>query len=125
MVYQFDASLFGQDPGEAQSVNDASVEWAGRVRGLLGYTFAINETWQHRLDGSLFARFVTAERGEYRPVAIDQDVFTGYKHDHLAGWELGDTLIGQPFVDTQWWARIAVLSNEDMRTLERVSAMIG
>jgi hypothetical protein len=51
---------------------------------------------------------------------VDQDVFTRYKAQHRAGWELAETAAYRPWLDTVFRGRVGVVSNENFYTLDHV-----
>jgi hypothetical protein len=48
---------------------------------------------------------------------IDRDVFTGYKHDHRQGASLSDSLAWRPWLDTLWYVKGSLHTNEDFNIL--------
>jgi hypothetical protein len=56
---------------------------------------------------------MSLDRIAYRAGRVDQDIFTTYKSDHRLGLILSDTLACRPWLDTKWWVRPSLLSNED------------
>ena len=56
---------------------------------------------------------LSLDQPAYGPGRVDQDVFTQYKADHPTGMRLWDTFVFTPWLDTRWWFRPALVTNED------------
>ncbi len=86
----------------------------------------LSEKLEHSRSLAIFVRYLTLKNSKGFNVAeIDQDVFTNFKAQHLAGWRYSETLTYKPWLDVQYWIKASVNSNENFITLDRVSAEIG
>lgn len=61
----------------------------------------------------------------YRDGRVDQDVYTPYRAHHRSGSELADTLVYEPWLDTQLRAAAKVTSNPDFNLLRPDHYRIG
>ena len=101
-------------------VPDQGAEFAGSVKGLLGTRLTLSPKTALIPTYSLFARYLSVDRGDlgrnrkYFPLQVDQDVFTSYKFEHRAGSNLALELQHRPWLDTLWYVRGSVASNEDL-----------
>jgi hypothetical protein len=89
---------------------------SAKERALLAST-STQPSIKHALD------YIQAQNPDFLPKvvatsnqkaqAIDQDIYTPYKADHLAGFSPALTLEHRPWLDTVWSVKIAEQTNED------------
>jgi hypothetical protein len=105
-----------------------SPEWCLTLRGSASRRFPLGLNAYHLPSAALFGRLLSLHDGsEYDPDRLDPDVFTEYKDDHKAGLVLSETAGYRPWLDTEWWGRVALTSNQDLNPADpdQVSAWIG
>jgi hypothetical protein len=58
---------------------------------------------------------------------VDQDVFTPYKRDHRYGLGMSESIGYRPWLDTEWWVRGSLTTNEDFNPVDpdHVTGRIG
>mgnify|MGYP006277462787 FL=1 len=114
---QVQAEAYLQNPQakDCDYLGSESPEWSvtGEVTGSARRK--ISPTTWHRPSLSLFGRVLSMDGSEaYAGDQVDQDVYTPYKADHLAGLTVSEALIHQPWLDTIWSAQARVRSNEHL-----------
>jgi hypothetical protein len=111
--YELISGTYVQKPAGAVGAFAGSTEWSTTLRGRVLRRRQINEDLYHTLRLSVFGRVLSQDRNEYLAGLLDQDIFTSYKADHLTGLTLSDTWVYQRRIDTRWWARPSLVTNED------------
>lgn len=103
------ANAYGQDLGSGQ-------EHAFSLQGTVRHRHNVNRRLSLEERVSFFARDLsldTLPAGEI----VDQDVFTRYKGQHRHGLKLYETLRFRPWLDSEFWGRLMVSTNEDFDLL--------
>ena len=107
------AAGYFQNPGETRAGRPGSDEWALFWKGRIRNRSEISPELWHTTNASFFARTLSLSQNPYRPARVDQDVFTSYKARHRIGVVLSDTLVWEPFHDTQFYTGASISTNED------------
>lgn len=81
--------------------------------------FQLGDKLKHRPEVELFGRSLSAP--QTLDERVDLDVYSTYKDNHRSGLRLYDSLIWRPFDDSWFDARLGLVTNEDMTSLERGS----
>jgi hypothetical protein len=104
-----------QWPEGSTASPEGTVEWSASVRVAATKFWRLGEQTYHTTGLSLLGRFLSLdELGGLDLEAVDQDVFTRYRSDHRASLTVSETLVHEPWLDTRWWVRAALTSNEDL-----------
>ena len=102
---------------EERSQDDMA--WSAFGRASLSDYRSLGLRSAHLPRASLFVRHLSVDTGRFADFrGIDQDVFTTYKDRHRAGLQFADTLFFFPWLDTEWWARGALVTNERLNPLD-------
>lgn len=112
-----EAALFLQSPGGSDG--DQLLHTAS-LRGFLQQRRALTTKLYHLPEVAVFGRHTSDQVAARMPIAyrrggIDQDVFTSYLGQHQAGAELSDTLVYQPWLDSELYTRGGIVTNQDFR----------
>lgn len=107
-------SLYAQSSG-----GDDTPAYAANLRASMQQRREITPKLAHQPEVALFTRWLASgmdasRRQDYLAGHIDQDVFSPYQDQHRLGAELSDQLIYQPWLDTQWFGRVGLVSNADL-----------
>ncbi|HHJ13556.1 MAG TPA: hypothetical protein ENJ79_04155 [Gammaproteobacteria bacterium] len=119
---------FVQDPGRARSGRNSDTEWSLNGSGRVLAHFPLAPRSYHEPALTLFVRELSLSRNErYRASDLDRDVFSRYRADHRRGLRLSEYLVHRPWMDTEWYARAGLSSNEDFDLLrpDSLDARIG
>lgn len=93
--------------------------WNSTVRGQIRQRRDLTPELHHAPSLGFFARDLHQQAGyDYRPGHVDQDVFSAYKSRHRRGLVLADTLVHRPWLDTLWYGRAALNSDEHWNLLD-------
>lgn len=88
--------------------------WSSTWRAGIEQLRWFNEKTYHNPSIELFHRTLTqGSNFDYEPGEVDPDVLSEYSYLHPQGITLSDTVTHNPWLDTQWWASLAVTSDED------------
>jgi hypothetical protein len=109
VVFELNASAYAQD-------ND--IEWSAAVRGRLRYRRDLTQDLHHTASMSVFGRLLSQDESKYLSGRADQDIFTTYKANHRGGLTFSDTWVYQPWIDTRWWIRPSLITNEDFNPIK-------
>ena len=112
--------------GYAQQSEDWA--WNSTLRGRIWQTRDIDLKTRHQPGLGFFYRDLQQGADyDYRPGHVDQDVLSEYKYLHKRGLVLSDTLSHRPWLDTLWYAGVALTSDEDWNLLdpEHASVTVG
>lgn len=109
-----ETSGYIQNPGQAIAPAHDSTEFSLNWRGEIRQQRVINEQWYHTPSASVYARYLSMNNNMYPAGRVDQDIFTSFKSQHRVGLILTDALTYQPWLDTQFWLRGALNTNEDL-----------
>jgi len=108
-----EGSGYLQQPGGGIVPGKEDTEWSVALRGTVSQLREIGPKTAHLPSLSLFGRGLSLKQNNQSD-RIDQDVFTQYKAEHRAGLVLSDTLTYRPWLDTEWWGRVSLVSNEEI-----------
>jgi hypothetical protein len=106
-------SAFVQDPDGAIAPATRDTEWSTTLRGRMARYDQLTPKLGHLISLGVFNRWLSLDDDIYQPGRVDQDIFTTYKSEHHRGFALSNTLSHRPWLDTRWWIRGALRSNED------------
>jgi hypothetical protein len=110
---RLDAGGYLQRPADATEPATAHTEWSMFFRGRLAAWQYFSPLCFHVPNVTVFGRPLSLDGIRYLPGRVDQDIFTVYKANHHAGLILSDTLVVEPWLDTRWWLRPSLYTNED------------
>ena len=117
-----------QHPGDTLPGADGRTEWIVNASlRTLAHQDLGPRVW-HEPALTLFGRMLSLQRNKrYSGKALDRDVFSRYKAQHQRGLRLFDTLTWRPWLDTEWFLRTGLASNEDFDLFspDNVSGRIG
>ncbi len=116
------ASVYVQNP------NNTANEWAAALRADLSQSRKIDFKTRHRPSIQLFLRWLSLDGFEsYSRPELDQDIFSPYKASHRQGLKLSDRLSHRPWLDTEWYGKVALQSNENLNPLsyDHISLQAG
>ncbi|MFV2065900.1 MAG: hypothetical protein ACC645_02900, partial [Pirellulales bacterium] len=106
-------SFYLQEPGDPIAPADNELEWSGMLQARLSQHRDLTLRTYHIPSALLLGRRLSMKRDQYAPGQVDQDIFTQYKRNHPTGLRLADTFTYQPTLDTRWWVRPRLFTNED------------
>ncbi len=106
-------------------LGDAETEWSTFLGAAVSRYYEMTPRLGHTPSLAIFGRLLSMGENRYLPGRVDQDVFTEYKTTHHAGWKLADLLTFRPWLDTVWWGRLGVVSNENFRSVDHGVARVG
>lgn len=121
-------SAYVQWPGGGRFHARGPAEWSLALQGSASRVCPLGPKAYHIPSLSVFGRFLSLEGASpYPGVALDPDVFSSYKDEHRNGVVLSETFVYRPWLDVEWWARAAVVSNQDFHTpvVDHVSGWLG
>ena len=118
LAFEFNASAYAQDPAGAIAPTTNDIEWSAAARGRRRYRWDLKENLHHTGSISAFGRMLSQDETKYLAGRVDQDIFTSYKSKHRAGMTLSDTWVYKPWLDTRWWIRPSLVSNEDFNPVK-------
>lgn len=121
-------SAYVQWPDGGRAHPRGPAEWSLALEGSVSKLCPLGPKAYHIPSLSVFGRLLSLEGpSPYRGVAIDPDVFSPYKDDHRNGVVLSETFVYRPWLDVEWWARAAVVSNQDLHApvVDHVSGWLG
>jgi len=111
-------NLYAQDPDKTIGNAASHMEWSANIRGSISQFRRISANSFHLPKVSLFQRKLSLKDFKhYLPDAVDQDIFSRYKHDHQRGIVIGDSYTHQPWPDTEWNLAGNITSNEPLNPL--------
>ncbi len=127
---QLSAHLGGifQHPGQTLATGNSGNEWIVNARAQASLFIPLGLKAQHTPSLTVFGRLMSMDRNQdYQNEALDRDVFSRYKAQHKTGLGLADSFSYSPWLDTEWYGRIAVNSNEDFNLLrpDNIDSRIG
>ncbi len=108
-----DGGAWLQHPSGSIGQAAGEVEWAGRINMRAAHIKRLNERQVNALSVSTFGRILSLDQVRYRSGHIDQDVFTVFKSNHRHGLRISDTFTHRPWLDTKWWVRPMLFTNEN------------
>ena len=112
------ANFFGQHPQTDHRDVDEQFEWSASVGARISQKMNIRENFYHTPSLAVYGRYLSLKGNEegnpYGLGRVDQDVYTLFKSNHRAGITLSDRFVRETCLDTKWWARPSVSTNEDV-----------
>lgn len=113
LILQFHGEGYLQWPGGGRPPARGDLEWSGLFRTEVSQARRVTPKLEHHPSISLFVRGLSIRHNRhYRQGYVDQDIFTRYKAQHQAGLTLAESLSYSPWLDTEWYTRVALTSNE-------------
>ncbi|HUG20204.1 MAG TPA: hypothetical protein VMM56_14560 [Planctomycetaceae bacterium] len=113
--------LYFDGSGYLQHVDHASgSDWEGSIdlRVRLARQFILGPRTHHMPQVTLFGRGLSLDTNPFPSGVIDQDILTSFKRDHLGGLIFADKIVHRPSLDTEWWARPALMTNENFNVFK-------
>ncbi|WP_373186819.1 hypothetical protein [Halopseudomonas sp.] len=105
-------------PGEISEL-DGDDHWAARFRGSLERTYQLSPRLRHKPGISLNQRWLSLDSVPSQALpALDPDVFSPYKRDHLRSLLLSDRLTWTPNWDQKVYVDGALVSNESLNPFD-------
>ncbi len=106
-------NAFVQEPSGAIAPATRDTEWSTTLRGSLVRFDQLTPKLGQLTSLAAFNRWLSLDENIYQPGRIDQDIFTPYKSQHHRGFAASHTLLHRPWLDTRWWLRGVLRTNED------------
>lgn len=125
---EFDSSGYLQKPSEFDALgNQSNTQWSISGKVLISHRQAISDVLTRQMNASIFGRELSLERNSFGSSLLDQDVFTSYKSDHRSGFTISEKWLYQPWLDSRFWVRPSLISNEDFDPFspDRISFKFG
>jgi hypothetical protein len=120
LTMQLESRLYLQQPdaGRFAFSGSETTEYGALLKGTLSQKRTLGLQSYHIPAVSIFGRLLSLDDDDtYDAGRIDRDVFTGYKHDHRQGASLSDSLAWRPWLDTLWYVKGSLHTNEDFNIL--------
>jgi len=120
-------SFYLQQPGQPIAPAGNELEWSAAIQVRLSQHRDLTLRTYHIPSARVLGRWLSMKRNQYSPGQVDQDIFTRYKRNHPTGLRLADTFTYQPTLDTRWWVRPRLFTNEDfdLSRPDNVSIRLG
>jgi len=109
------SSYYLQYPDSSGLHASGKNQWALKTSAKISNRLSLYENATHTPSMTIFGRKLSMKGyGGYSPHKVDRDIFTLYKNDHVRGIRISDSIVYRPWVDTLFFAKTYVGTNEDM-----------
>ena len=126
-AFLLNGSLHTQSSDGEWFMRDGETEWSADLRGSAVVSRRLGLDTGNRTSFTLFARYLSLDELTADDGGVDIDIYTKHKDDHQYGWTASDTFTYRPWLDTEWWIRGALASNEDLNPFrpDSISLKVG